>query len=135
MTTKSKVLPKLKDKSVPSSTKLTTKDGSAAFLCKYCGTVNEEEFCNMKSLCERCRGIVKAVKIKEKDREKRNGIIRNIMLEFKTLDERDEIAYSEVPTGTLLDIAKDYKDMKVSITNHEKIIEKLKREIDKLKSR
>lgn len=118
-----------------SKSKPTPKDGSASFNCKYCHTDKEEDFYNMKTLCERCRSIVKAVKVKEGDREKRHGIIKNIMQEFKTLDERDEITYSEVTTGTLLEIANTFKGLKESIAKQDKTIEKLKKEIDKLKSK
>lgn len=116
-------------------TRKTKNDGSAKFSCRYCKTEDVEEFKVHKSLCQNCLIDRKAVKLKNEDKKKRIGAIKLIMEEFETVSQGDEITYSEIPTGTLLNMAREFKDLMIRIKNCEKTMEKQRKEIEKLRSK
>lgn len=115
---------------------MTTKKSNKAYLCKYCGETNKDEFYKDHiTLCKACKIDKKISRRKEEDKEKRLSAIKLMTEETKTRSVEDEVTYSEVKTGTLIDLVADIRNLITDLKYCKKKIEKLEKKIEKLESK
>lgn len=115
---------------------MTSKKASKTYLCKYCGETNKDEFYTGRiTLCKACKTDKKITRTKEADKEKRLGAIKLMTEETKTRSEEDEVTYSEVKTGTLLDLVAEIRNLITDLKYCKKKIGKLEKKIEKLESK